>query len=113
MMMQMQEQKKMKVKKGCVAVQVGIFNGDEQIQDCSTFQRFIIPISYLYTPLFQKLLEESHEMYGFHNHGLLTLPCSIDYFLQIQSQMERSSKHNGCRKHRLWRMAAASLSDVS
>lgn len=75
----------MKAKKGYVAVQVG---------DCSIFQRFIIPISYLYNPLFERLLEESREMYGFRNPGLLTLPCRVDEFLVIQSQIKSRSKNN-------------------
>ncbi|KAG6398525.1 hypothetical protein SASPL_139989 [Salvia splendens] len=51
----MQEDKKMKVKKGCLAVQVGLEDED------GGFKRFSIPISYLYHPLFQKLLDKARE----------------------------------------------------
>ncbi|KAA8547060.1 hypothetical protein F0562_003489 [Nyssa sinensis] len=64
----MQEEKKMKVKKGWLAVQVGL----EEEDGC--FQRFVIPISYLYHPLFQRLLDKAHEVYGYHTTGPLKLP---------------------------------------
>ncbi|GMP26502.1 hypothetical protein CsSME_00002913 [Camellia sinensis var. sinensis] len=51
----MQEEKKMKVKKGWLAVRVGLEDED------GGFQRFVIPISYLYHPLFKRLLEKAHE----------------------------------------------------
>ncbi|KAJ6349241.1 hypothetical protein OIU77_006761 [Salix suchowensis] len=47
-----QEDKK-KVKKGCIAVRVGLEEED------GGFQRFVIPISYLYHPLFKRLSRES------------------------------------------------------
>ncbi|KAL2521269.1 CASP-like protein [Forsythia ovata] len=46
-----QDEKKMKLKKGCMAVQVGLENGP--------FQRFVIPISYLCNPFFQRLLDRA------------------------------------------------------
>ncbi|KHN31203.1 hypothetical protein glysoja_012853 [Glycine soja] len=56
----MQEDKKMKVKKGFLAVQVGLEDDDE---GGSSPQRFVIPISYLYHPLFKRLLDKAREVY--------------------------------------------------
>ncbi|KAK9096035.1 hypothetical protein Sjap_021532 [Stephania japonica] len=67
----------MKVKKGWLAVIVGLED------DESGFQRFVIPISYLYHPLFKRLLEKSKEIYGYHTTGPLRLPCSVDDFLHL------------------------------
>ncbi|KAL1823002.1 hypothetical protein ACET3Z_009780 [Daucus carota] len=49
-------EKKMKVKKGWIAVQVGLEEENERPT------KFIIPISYLYSPIFQQLLDRAHEM---------------------------------------------------
>ncbi|KAB5520764.1 hypothetical protein DKX38_025083 [Salix brachista] len=62
-MSNMQEDKKSKVKKGWLAVRVGLEDED------GGFQRFVIPISYLYHPLFKRLLEKAHEVYGYHTSG--------------------------------------------
>ncbi|KAE8008658.1 hypothetical protein FH972_005150 [Carpinus fangiana] len=54
------------VPKGCFAVYVG--EGQKK--------RFILPISYLNEPSFQKLLNEATEEFGFdHPMGGLTIPC--------------------------------------
>ncbi|KAL2553125.1 putative late blight resistance protein-like protein R1A-6 [Forsythia ovata] len=50
-----EENKKMKVKKGWLAVRVGLEDED------GGFRRFVIPISYLYHPLFKQLLDKAHE----------------------------------------------------
>ncbi|KAL5704317.1 hypothetical protein ACHQM5_022762 [Ranunculus cassubicifolius] len=81
----MQDEKKMKVKKGCIAVRVGVDDGE------AGFQRFVIPISYLYNPLFQRLLEKAKETYGYHTTGALKLPCSIDDFLRWRIERENAS----------------------
>ncbi|KAL1548333.1 Auxin-responsive protein saur27 [Salvia divinorum] len=48
--------------------------------------RFIVPISYLKTQLFQDLLRFSEEEYGFdHPMGGLTIPCSEEAFLNVTS----------------------------
>ncbi|KAL8473495.1 hypothetical protein ACS0TY_030359 [Phlomoides rotata] len=81
--------KKMKVKKGWLAVQVGLANAnDDQIQDYFAFQRFLIPISYLYNPLFQRLLDEASEIYDYQSSGPLMLPCSIEDFLRLRWRIE-------------------------
>ncbi|KAI3917956.1 hypothetical protein MKW98_000190 [Papaver atlanticum] len=87
----MQDEKKMKVKKGCVAVHVGLEGED------GGFQRFVIPISCLYHPLFKRLLDKTYEVYGYHSNGPLTLPCSVDDFLHLRWRIQRetsSSSHH-------------------
>ncbi|KAK6790462.1 hypothetical protein RDI58_014262 [Solanum bulbocastanum] len=73
----------MKVKKGWLAIQVGLEEEDDGIQ------KFVIPISYLYHPLLQKLLDKARDVYGYHVDGPLKLPCSVDYFLHIRWRIEK------------------------
>ncbi|EYU43482.1 hypothetical protein MIMGU_mgv1a018549mg [Erythranthe guttata] len=91
-----QEEEKIKVKKGWVAVQVGLGGTikEKKNQDCycTEFTRFVIPILYLYNPLFQRLLDKAREVYGYHAPRPLMLPCSIDDFLHIQTRIETSTK---------------------
>ncbi|OMO52018.1 Auxin responsive SAUR protein [Corchorus capsularis] len=79
--------KKAKVKKGWLAVQVGL-------EEDGGFQRFVIPISYLYHPLFKRLLDKAYEVYGYHTAGPLRLPCSIDDFLNLKWRIEKESNHH-------------------
>ncbi|WOL20047.1 hypothetical protein Cni_G28849 [Canna indica] len=58
----MQEEKRMKVKKGFLTVQVG---------------------------LFKQLLEAAQEVYGYRSQWPLKLSCSIDEFLHLRSCIER------------------------
>ncbi|KAJ6697484.1 hypothetical protein OIU85_003820 [Salix viminalis] len=88
-----QEDNKKKVKKGCIAVRVGLEEED------GGFQRFVIPISYLYHPLFKRLLEKAHEVYGYHTTGPLWLPCSVDDFLHLRWRIERESGHQSHHSH--------------
>ncbi|KAL0449861.1 UNVERIFIED_CONTAM: hypothetical protein Slati_1542500 [Sesamum latifolium] len=82
----MQGGKKLKkLKKGWVAVQVGVPNNDP---DFCSLQRFSIPISYLYDPLFQRLLDKACEVYGYRADGPIMLPCSVDDFLRLRWQIE-------------------------
>ncbi|KAI3462396.1 hypothetical protein Pfo_019059 [Paulownia fortunei] len=97
----MLEEKKMKVKKGWVVVQVGLDD-----EDGGGFQRFSIPISFLYHPLFQRLLDKASEVYGYHTTGPLRLPCSVKNFLHLRWRMERETTNLG-HHHQL---PAASLS---
>ncbi|KAL4328512.1 hypothetical protein S83_042648 [Arachis hypogaea] len=65
------------VPKGYLAVYVG-----------DNMRRFVIPISYLNQPLFQELLSQVEEEYGYdHPMGGLTIPCSHDEFLNIDSHL--------------------------
>uniref|UniRef100_A0ACD5ZBF6 Uncharacterized protein n=1 Tax=Avena sativa TaxID=4498 RepID=A0ACD5ZBF6_AVESA len=86
------EEKKGKVKKGWLAVRVG---GDEDQR------RFLIPIAYLYHPLFRRLLEAARDAYGYHSSGPLRLPCSVDEFLRLRALLERdtsSSAHSSSHR---------------
>lgn len=76
-------EKKMKVKKGWIAVQVGLEQEDERLT------RFVIPISYLYHSLFKQLLDTAHDVYGYQTTGPLRLPCSTDEFLYLQRRIEK------------------------
>ncbi|CAA7041062.1 unnamed protein product [Microthlaspi erraticum] len=53
-------------------------------------QRYIVPVSYLSQPSFQALLSKSEEEFGFnHPMGGLTIPCPVDIFIGITSQLQR------------------------
>ncbi|WVY96431.1 hypothetical protein V8G54_028582 [Vigna mungo] len=61
--------------KGYLAVYVG-----------ENMKRFVIPVSHLNQPLFQELLSQSEEEFGYdHPMGGLTIPCSEDLFQHITS----------------------------
>ncbi|KAK2435162.1 auxin-induced protein 10A5 [Trifolium repens] len=65
------------ISKGYLAVYVG----DEM-------RRFVIPISYLNQPLFQELLHQAEEEFGYeHPMGGLTIPCKEDEFLNLTSRL--------------------------
>lgn len=83
----MAREKKMKIKKGWVAVQVGL-GDDDQDRYSSSFKRFVIPIPYLYNPVVQNLLDRASEIYGYRGTGPLTLPCSIEHFLRLMWRIE-------------------------
>lgn len=84
----------MKVKKGWMAVQVGL-------EDEEKIERFEIPISYLYHSLFIELLDKAREVYGYHVDGPLKLPCSVDGFLRVRSEIERDQAANSTyHRHR-------------
>ncbi|CAN4126619.1 unnamed protein product [Withania somnifera] len=64
------------VPKGHCAVHVGE----------SQKKRFVVPISYLSHPIFQDLLTQAEEQFGFdHPMGGLTIPCNEDVFVEITS----------------------------
>ncbi|KAL5055606.1 hypothetical protein RYX36_036288 [Vicia faba] len=65
------------VSKGYLAVYVG-----------DKMRRFVIPVSYLNQQLFQELLNETKEEFGYdHPMGGLTIPCSEDEFLNLTSHL--------------------------
>ncbi|RYR73868.1 hypothetical protein Ahy_A02g008420 [Arachis hypogaea] len=67
------------VPKGYLAVYVG-----------DKMKRFLIPISYLNQPLFQDLLNQAEEEFGYdHPNGGLTIPCEEDEFLNLTSHLTR------------------------
>ncbi|KAI3451586.1 hypothetical protein Pfo_008251, partial [Paulownia fortunei] len=85
---EMQSGKKMKMKKGWVAVQVGLTKNDQN-QDYCSFQRFSIPISHLNNPLFRSFLDKAGEVYGYHTAAPLMLPCSVEDFLRLRWRIEK------------------------
>jgi len=69
--------KSSEVPKGYVAVYVG----EKQ-------KRFVVPISYLNQPLFQELLHQAEEEFGYdHPMGGLTIHCTEDVFRHITSRL--------------------------
>ncbi|WMV53102.1 hypothetical protein MTR67_046487 [Solanum verrucosum] len=53
-------------------------------------KRFVVPISYLSQPLFQDLLTQAEEQFGFnHQMGGLTIPCQEDVFVDLTSRLRR------------------------
>ncbi|KAI4332785.1 hypothetical protein L6164_017666 [Bauhinia variegata] len=67
----------LEVPKGYLAVYVG-----------QEMKRFIIPISYLNQPLFQELLSQAEEEFGYdHPMGGLTIPCREDVFVDLTSRL--------------------------
>ncbi|XP_071700668.1 auxin-responsive protein SAUR21-like [Rutidosis leptorrhynchoides] len=72
---------KLDVPKGYLAVYVG------EIQKT----RFVVPLSYLEHPLFQDLLRQSEEEFGFdHPMGGLTIRCQEVVFTNIISRLQIS-----------------------
>ncbi|KAL8034648.1 hypothetical protein ABFX02_12G042300 [Erythranthe guttata] len=99
----MQVNKKMKVKKGFIAVRVGL--------EDEGFERFTIPISYLYHPFFKKLLDQARDAYGYNDVGPLKLPCSVDDFHHLRWGIEKESSdgHNHHHHHLYHRTGALSF----
>jgi SAUR family protein len=90
--MQQGEERRGKVKKGWLVVRVG--DDDQQEHGHGGgFRRFVIPIAYLYHPLFRRLLEAARDAYGYDASGPLRLPCSVDEFLRLRALVERESGH--------------------
>ncbi|MBA0683065.1 hypothetical protein Goari_024741 [Gossypium aridum] len=71
-----------------VSVQKGLFAvyvGDEEKK------RFVVPISYLKQPLFQVLLNQAEQEFGFdHPLGCLMVPCAEDEFINLTSRMNHA-----------------------
>ncbi|XP_071697439.1 auxin-responsive protein SAUR21-like [Rutidosis leptorrhynchoides] len=68
----------MDIPKGHFAVYVG-----EQEK-----KRFVVPVSVLSQPMFQELLHQTEEEYGYnHPMGGLTIPFSEDMFINLVSRL--------------------------
>ncbi|EYU37898.1 hypothetical protein MIMGU_mgv1a019710mg, partial [Erythranthe guttata] len=53
-------------------------------------KRFVIPLSYLNNPLFQELLCQAEEEFGFyHPMGGLTIPCTEELFIDVTSHLRK------------------------
>ncbi|KAK8582432.1 hypothetical protein V6N13_069210 [Hibiscus sabdariffa] len=51
-------------------------------------KRFIVPVSFLNQPYFQKLLSLAEDEFGFnHPMGGLTIPCREDVFIHLTSSL--------------------------
>ncbi|RYR22691.1 hypothetical protein Ahy_B03g067997 [Arachis hypogaea] len=80
------------VPKGYLAVYAG-----------DNMRRFVIPISYLNQPLFQELLSQVEEEYGYdHPMGGLTIPCSEDEFLNIRHSKSFSLLFHSLHTQEKW-----------
>ncbi|KVI04108.1 Auxin responsive SAUR protein [Cynara cardunculus var. scolymus] len=54
-------------------------------------RRFVVPISYLEQPLFQELLRQSEEEFGFdHPMGGLTISCQENAFFELTTLLQAS-----------------------
>ncbi|KAF5743442.1 Auxin-induced protein 10A5 [Tripterygium wilfordii] len=73
------------VPKGCVAIMVG--QGEEQ-------KRFVIPVIYVNHPLFEQLLKEAEEEYGFDRKGPITIPCHVEEFQAVQGMIHKEKSHH-------------------
>ncbi|KAI4317845.1 hypothetical protein L6164_025678 [Bauhinia variegata] len=72
-------QRRADVPKGYVAVYIGEENQKK---------RFVIPISYLNQLIFQELLNQAEQEFGYdHPMGGLTIPCREDVFLDVTSRL--------------------------
>ncbi|KNA08427.1 hypothetical protein SOVF_162740 [Spinacia oleracea] len=93
-----------KVKKGFLAVQVGLEhdqefhlhnNNNSNIEYYNStkdeLQKFVIPIWYLYHPLFIGLLDRAREVYGYHVDGPLRLPIPVDDFIHLRWMIEKEN----------------------
>lgn len=65
------------VPKGYLAVCVG-----------EELKRFVIPTDYLGRPAFRILLREAEEEFGFHQTGVLRIPCEVSVFEDILKMVE-------------------------
>ncbi|BFG41380.1 hypothetical protein CerSpe_276540 [Prunus speciosa] len=60
----------------------------------SSCRRFIVRATYLNHPIFQKLLVQAEEEYGFANQGPLTIPCDESFFEEVLRVVARSESSN-------------------
>ncbi|KAK5804691.1 auxin-responsive protein SAUR36-like [Gossypium arboreum] len=79
------------VPKGHVAVYVEESGGDKR--------RVVVPVIYFNHPLFEELLKESEQIYGFNQLGGITLACRISEFEKVKMRIA-DWDHCRRRKHR-------------
>ncbi|KAL8267797.1 hypothetical protein R6Q59_001595 [Mikania micrantha] len=60
----------------------------------SNFRRFVVRATYLNHPIFQKLLAEAEEEYGFSTIGTLRIPCEESEFEEILRFLSRPKTDN-------------------
>ncbi|KAJ4973473.1 hypothetical protein NE237_006647 [Protea cynaroides] len=73
------------VPEGCFTVYVG-----------PERQRFVIKTECVNHPLFKILLEEAELEYGYYSQGPLSLPCDVDLFYKVLSEMDCGEVRQGC-----------------
>ncbi|MCD7467576.1 hypothetical protein HAX54_005097 [Datura stramonium] len=55
-------------------------------------KRYVIPVSFLSQSLFQDLLSQAEEEFGFdHPMGGVTIPCSEDLFIDLTSRLRKDN----------------------
>ncbi|KEH40216.1 putative small auxin-up RNA [Medicago truncatula] len=64
----------------------------------ANYTRFVVRATYLNHPIFQKLLVQAEEEYGFSNHGPLTIPCDEEFFEEALWFISRSGSNNGSNR---------------
>jgi len=69
------------VPKGFLAVSVG-----------EEMKRFVIPTEYLSHRAFTALLREAEEEFGFHQEGVLRIPCEVAVFESILKVVEKNKE---------------------
>ncbi|XP_028768034.1 auxin-responsive protein SAUR71-like [Neltuma alba] len=60
-------------------------------------RRFIVRATYLNHPVFNKLLAQAEEEYGFCNEGPLTIPCDESMFEEVLRVVSRSESGRSFR----------------
>lgn len=90
-------------KKSVVKAPVDVPAGHVAVCVGPSSTRFVVRAKYLNHPIFEKLLVQAEEEYGFCNQGLLTIPCDESLFQEILRVMSRSestrfSTFEGLRK---------------
>ncbi|KAI4988884.1 indole-3-acetic acid-induced protein ARG7-like [Hordeum vulgare subsp. vulgare] len=77
---------------GCFSVYVGAGR-----------QRFVVRMECLNHPLFQALLEEAEEAFGYADAGPLQLPCNTEAFASVLERIEEEKHMAVGRRHGLAR----------
>ncbi|KAJ1411641.1 Small auxin-up RNA [Sesbania bispinosa] len=77
-------------KKSCVKAPFDVPAGHVAVCVGPSSMRFVVRTTYLNHPIFQKLLLQAEEEYGFCNHGPLTIPCDESLFQEHLRVMSRS-----------------------
>lgn len=65
-------------------------------------QKFVIPLLYIYHPLFLELLKEAEEEYGFNHQGVISIPCHVHHFRSVQSLIDKENMQHHQNHHHLW-----------
>ncbi|KAF7811780.1 auxin-induced protein x15 [Senna tora] len=52
--------------------------------------RFVVPMAYLKSPIFQKLLEKAADEYGYDHPNGIVLPCNASSFLRLVHVLDKT-----------------------